>query len=424
MSRLLSLLRDALLQGPAGGPTDGRVRRRGLVARHWGRLLGCAGLGPEEVREELHRLAQWTPRQAADAGRNLSVHVRGGEAARRDSLARALAHVPALARRAVRLAAGRLLPLDNAAGLLPLVPNRVPTLLPGSRLDSVGALEVGDFLGGGGFAEVYLAHDPQAGPLSLKVSFRPEGRRLLRHEAWMNGLACGPGILPVRAAFLEAETPALAYPAVAGDNLRDVFDVLHRRGRPPEPRWVAAVLRRLAQALDGLHRRRYAHRDVKPSNVMFGRWEGGPRDVVLLDLGISGPITGLSEDDWPHGPEARRFIDRLLIYSHSRVYASPEQLQYRYEGGYTRASDDVYSAGVVAIQALSGVFDRRADDAPWQAALAARQTPWSFIGLLEACVAPEPRRRPRDGGELAERLDQLLHTAAWPSRGLQGDGRY
>jgi serine/threonine protein kinase len=142
--------------------------------------------------------------------------------------------------------------------------------------------------------------------------------------------------------------------------------------------------------------------------------------VVLLDLGISGPITGLSEEDWPHGPEARRFIDRLLIYSHSRVYASPEQLQYRYQDGYTRASDDVYSAGVVAVQAMTGVFDRRLDDAAWQPVLAARQAPWSFIELLEACVARDARRRPRDGGELAERLGRLLHTAAWPSRGLAG----
>jgi hypothetical protein len=423
MSGLLSLLRDALLQGPAGEPTDGHVRRRALVARHWGRLLGCAGLGPRQVREELHDLAAWTSRQAADAARTLSASARGRGPARRDALARALAHVPALARRALRLAAGHHLPCTDGLDLLALVPNRVPSLLPGSRLDGVGALEVGDFLGGGGFAEVYLAHDPQAGPLSLKVSFRPEGRRMLRHEAWMNGLAGSPGILAVRRAFLEAEVPALAYPAVSGDNLRDVFEVLHRRGRTPQPRWVAAVLRRVALALDGLHRSRYAHRDVKPSNIMIGRWEGGPRDVVLLDLGISGPITGLSEEDWPHGPEARRFIDRLLIYSHSRVYASPEQLQYRYEGGYTRACDDVYSAGVVAVQALTGVFDRRVDGVAWQPVLAARQAPWSFIELLEACVSPDVRRRPRDGGELAERLERVLHTAAWPSRGLHDGSR-
>jgi hypothetical protein len=34
-----------------------------------------------------------------------------------------------------------------------------------------------------------------------------------------------------------------------------------------------------------------------------------------------------------------------------------------------------------------------------------------------------PPGRPRDGGELAERLGRLLHTAAWPSRGLPGGTR-
>jgi serine/threonine protein kinase len=408
MVQLLPTLRDALLEGPAGDLADGRICRRGAVVRSWARRLLREGLSEKEVVTGVHLLAEWTPRQGADAARALAAGAWCGALARRDALARALAHVPGLARRTLGLHGDR---LDLPA----LLPARVPSLFPGSQLAGAGGLEVGDFLGGGGFAEVYLANDPDnsASALSLKVSFRQEGRRLLRHEAWMNGKAQGRGILPVRRAFLDAQTPALAYPAVGGCNLRDLLVAFHRRGQAPQSRWVAEVLRRLALALDGLHRARYAHRDVKPSNVMIGRWESGPRDVVLLDLGISGPITGLSEDDWPHGKDARRAIDRLLIYSHSRIYASPEQLQYRYDGGYTRACDDVYSAGVVAIQALSGDLGRRVDGVRWQDLLARRQAPWSFIELLDACVSRDRKRRPRDGGELAEGVERVLRNAVW-----------
>jgi serine/threonine-protein kinase len=415
MSRLLPLLRDALVQGPAGDLAGGRVYRRGLVARRWGRLLARNRLSPGELLAELQQLAQLTPEQAAEAARDLAARPWSGTAQRRDAVGRTLAHQPALVRRVLRLIGQPALRPTDLTYLAAFVPARVPSLWPGSRPAGV-PLEVAEFQGGGGFAEVYLAHDPADAsipPLSLKVSFRCEGRRLLQHEAWMNGVAVGRGILPVRRAFLESAVPALAYPAVAGHNLRELLIARHRRGRPPGPRWVAALLGRLAQALDRLHERKYAHRDIKPSNIMIGHWEGGRREVVLLDLGISGPIAGLSEDDWPHCAAGRRLLDRLLIYGHSRVYASPEQLQYRYDGGHTRACDDVYSAGVVTIQALTGDFGRRVDDLPWQAELARRHTPWSFIALLEECVARDGKRRPRDGGELAERLRRLLHEADW-----------
>jgi serine/threonine-protein kinase len=291
-------------------------------------------------------------------------------------------------------------------------------LFPGSRLPSVHGITTGDFLGGGGFAEAYLAHDtrsPRSGPLSLKVSFHPEGRRLLRHEAFIHSRVAGRGILPLLETFVDADSPVLLYPAVAGQNLRELLDACKRRGRVPEPRWVAVLLRRLATGLAGLHRSHFAHRDVKPSNIMIGRCQEGRRELVLLDLGISGPIMGLSEDDWPHGVVSRRFIDRMLIYSHSRVYASPEQLQYCYERGYTRASDDIYSAGVVAIHALTG-WHRRLEGVRWQDQLVYERVPWSFIDLLEACVACDPRQRLRDGGELAERVERVLREPVWRMR--------
>jgi hypothetical protein len=418
--KLLSYYRDALVKFAAQDLPEGVIRNRDVVARSWWRQLAIKGVPPEEVLEQLRQLATLPAAHAVSLAQELvgeaRVHARTA-----DGVVRALSQMPAHARRALQLAGDRQRAPLSDHDLRPFVPRRVPALLPGCRLSGVGDLVLGEYLGGGGFAEVYGAHNPNipnSPPLALKLSFHPEGRRLLRHEAWMNGLVRrvrNRGVLPVRHTFLDSEVPALAYPAVLGFNLRELLVARHRSGRIPNPWWVAELMRRVAVVLAGLHQVRYAHRDVKPGNVMIGRYEDGPQDVVLLDLGISGPITGLSEEDWPHGDETRRFIDRILIYSNSPIYASPEQLQYRYENGYTRASDDVYSAGVIAIQAITGDFDRRVTSVRWQSTLEARGTPRPFIEVLDACVSVNGHRRPAHGADLAERLDRVLREAVWPS---------
>jgi serine/threonine protein kinase len=196
---------------------------------------------------------------------------------------------------------------------------------------------------------------------------------------------------------------------VAGFNLQEILAARHRYGRIPEPQWVAVLMYRMALVLGHLHACFFVHRDIKPGNVMIGRFEGGRHDILLIDLGISGPAAALSGDDWPQGSETRRVIDRLLIYSHSPVYASPAQRRH----DYSRPCDDIYAAGVVAIQALTGDFTRRVDRTLWQPVLKARGTPDEFIRLLEACVAHEENRRPADGHELAARLEEVLRVAPW-----------
>ncbi len=424
MQILLGSYRDALVQFTFPDLAEGVLRHHDRVARSWWRRLAINGGSPEQVLDQLRHLATLPAAQAVSLAQELVADVHGLPHVQADSVVRALSQMPAQVRRTLQLAGDRQRPPHSERDLRPFIPRRVPTLLPGCRLAGVGDLTLGEFLGGGGFAEVYAVHNhniPNSPPLALKVTFHLEGRRLLRHEAWMNGLVSrcrNRGVLPVRHSFLDSEVPALAYPAVAGFNLRELLLARHRAGRCPHPWWAAEVMRRVARVLAGLHQCRYAHRDVKPGNVMIGRYEDGPQDVVLLDLGISGPLTGLSEEDWPHGDETRRYIDRILIYSNSPIYASPEQLQCRYEHGYTRASDDVYSAGVIAIQALTGDLDRRVTEVRWPSILEARGTPRPFIELLEACVAANPNQRPANGSELSERLDSVLRSAVWPpSRG-------
>jgi hypothetical protein len=421
MHRLLRHFRDALLiPNIACDLHEGWIHKRGVLARSWARRLAMDRADPEQVLAGLRQAAKLPFDQAANLARELAADAPAADAAQRDALTRALSQMPALIRRVLRLAGDRQRPPVCASDLLVFVPRRVPRLLPGYRLPGFGDLWVGEFLGGGGFAEVYAAHNlniPGGRPWALKVSFHPEGRRLLRHEAWMNGLVrsrgCRFGVLPVRHSFLDSDPPALAYPAVDGFNLRELLEARHRGGRIPDPRWVAKLMRRVALVLGYLHRIGYAHRDIKPNNIMVGRWEEGPEDVVLLDLGISGPLTGLSEDDEPLGDETRRYIDRILIYSSSPIYASPEQKECRYEHGYTRAGDDIFSGAAIAIQSLTGDFDHRVDVVAWQPLLEKQGVPRQFIELLEKCVSRVAQQRPASGADLAGRLERLLRLPVW-----------
>jgi serine/threonine protein kinase len=417
MLAIFPSLRDALYQIAGSDLAGGGVPRRCEIARSWWRRLRLAGLSGPAILSQLREAGGIGPAEAAELARELAGGVKvWAEPTARAALARCLAQMPALLRRELQVAGSLQTTPAGPADLLPFLPRRVPTLLPNTRWEDLGDLVLGEFRGGGNFAEVYEARNPSRPdePLrAVKLSFHPDGRHLLGHEAWMSDLirrrGCQRGVLPVLALCLDTDVPALVYPAVSGFNLLEILEGWHRCGRVPEPRWVAVLMHRLALVLGDVHACLFVHRDIKPGNLMIGRFDGARQDILLIDLGIAGPAAGLSGDDWPQGAETRRIIDRVLIYSHSPLYASPGQRRH----DVSRACDDVYAAGVIAIRAIAGDFVNRVDRIPWQSILAARGTPREFLDVLAACVAPEEHRRPADGHDLAARLEEVLHDAEW-----------
>jgi hypothetical protein len=410
-------LRDALYQIAGSELAAGIIPRRREIARSWWRLLRLAGLSGADILTQLRLAGAIGSSASAELGVELATGVRAwAQPPVRAALARALAQMPAFIRRELQVAGSLQTTPSGPSDLLSFLPSRVPSFLPNTRREELGDLVLGEFRGGGNFAEVYEARNPSRPDepaRAVKLSFHPDGRHLLAHEAWMNERlrqrGCRRGVLPVLALCLDADVPALIYPAVAGFNLREILEGWHRYGRQPEPRWVAVLMLRLARVLGDVHSCLFVHRDIKPGNLMIGRFEGGRHDILLIDLGIAGPAARLSGDVWPEEAERRRIIDRVLIYGHSPLYASPGQRRH----DVSRACDDVYAAGVIAIQALTGDFVNRVDRLPWQPVLALRGAPRAFIEVLEACVAVEEHRRPADGHELADRLEEVIHAAEW-----------
>jgi hypothetical protein len=413
MSLILSCLGEALEQIAPEDLLDGILQRRSKVAQSWWRRLGRAHVTPDAIPSELRRVGAFTPREAADVCRGLAGEI--STPALRDAVGRCLAQVVALSRRQFRLAGDKPLVVDDSTSLLPFLPTHLAAFSPGARPPWLGDLELGEFRGGSRHSEVYEAsnpHLPAAPPSIVKISLHADGRRMLRHEALMSDMirsrGCKRGVLPVRHTFLSGEVPALVYPAVDGFDLHELLSSLHRRHCYPHPRWVAELMHRTALILKPIHAGFVVHRDIKLSNIMIGKVEGGPREMLLIDCGISGPAGNFPPEDWPIGVETRNFSEKLLIYGRSEVYASPSQQRM----DLSLPRDDVYSLGVVVIHALTGDF-RRVDDTPWQQALQERGVPPKFVELLAECVAVEERHRPADGNQLAARLEEVIHQAAW-----------
>ncbi len=253
------------------------------------------------------------------------------------------------------------------------LPREVPPLP-----ERLGPYRILSELGRGGMGRVFLADEIREAfqrRVALKVIDRPwvSPNRLRRFRDEVRILATleHPGI----ARFLDGGTLPdgtwfLALEHVDGEDLlshceRNTLPVAER------VRLIAEVLSAVAYA----HARGIVHRDLKPANILVDR-EGRTR---LLDFGVA---KLLDADEPPESlvatePELRVFTP---------AYASPEQ----FAGEPVQAASDIYSAGVVLYELLSGT--RPFDDAATSRAELER----AVLGSIPA--PPSSRTRTRPGG--------------------------
>ncbi len=156
--------------------------------------------------------------------------------------------------------------------------------LPGLP-EQVGRYRVVRLLGRGGMGAVFLAEDPELGrPVALKVprlgpADGPQVLERFHREARAAATLHHPNICPVYDVGEVGGVPYLAMAFVEGKALSEVL----RGGKPVPARRAAALVRKLALALQEAHARGVVHRDLKPANVMIDR-RGEP---VIMDFGLA-----------------------------------------------------------------------------------------------------------------------------------------
>jgi serine/threonine protein kinase/tetratricopeptide (TPR) repeat protein len=203
---------------------------------------------------------------------------------------------------------------------------------------SVGPYRVLQKIGAGGMGDVYLAEDDRLGRrVALKSPSEawleaPDARARLHREARAAARLNHPNIAGVYDVLESNGRPFIVMEHVEGESLAAVLS----RGRVPLERALAIGVE-LSRALEAAHAAGIVHRDLKPGNVMItpaGR-------VKVLDFGLA----KLADVD----PEAGPLTHPGQVLG-TPGYVAPEQLL----GHRADARSDVYSAGAILYQLLSG----------------------------------------------------------------------
>jgi eukaryotic-like serine/threonine-protein kinase len=272
-----------------------------------------------------------------------------------------------------------------------------PLTLPGARF--AGRYEIVQEVGAGGMGTVYRAIDivTQA-PVAVKivhVTERADEIRFEREAAALRGVNH-----PAVVSYLgHGRDRGVHYLVMAWLSGRTLDDHLADVGLTPAE--SVAFVTRIASGLAAVHARGLVHRDIKPKNLLLV--DGDPAQVTILDFGVA------------------RSTDRPTIVTHTGRaigtpgYMSPEQA--RGERGLD-ARSDVFSLACVLYECLSGrtpfpgdhataVYARVLLHEPKPLGALCPEAPLALCALVDACLSKDRRRRPADGGELAQRLVAL-----------------
>lgn len=225
-------------------------------------------------------------------------------------------------------------------------------------------------------------------------------RQRFRREARAMAQLSHPNLVNVYDFGSDGEHLYLVMELIRGGTLREL---LAERG-PMPPHAATAVLRSLLTGLSVAHAAGMVHRDIKPDNVLIN----DDRQVKLADFGlVRAASRGASGTDQIVGTVA---------------YLSPEQV----EGAEIGAPSDVYSAGILLFELLTGstpftgdtdlahAFQRLDHNVPAPSSRI-EGVPQLFDELVGTATARSPEDRFTDAAEFLAALDDVAADLQLPA---------
>lgn len=269
--------------------------------------------------------------------------------------------------------------------------------LSGALLDR--RYRVGALIARGGMSTVYRGLDTRLDrPVAVKVmspqySSDPAFLSRFEREARLAAGLGHPGVVAVYDQGTDGEHVFLVMELVDGGTLRDLI----RASAPLSVPVTVAVLEPLLAALGAAHGAGLVHRDIKPENVLISA-RGA---VKIADFGL---VRAVSSQTMATGN----------VILGTVAYLSPEQVA----TGGADARSDVYAAGIVAYEMLTGrppytgehamsvAYRHVNDDVPGIRA-AFPGLPAELDQLIRGATRRDPGLRPRDASAFLAALTRL-----------------
>jgi serine/threonine-protein kinase len=284
----------------------------------------------------------------------------------------------------------------------------------------------------GGLGEVFVARDEE---LHRDVALKqiqdryaqdPVSRARFVLEAEVTGNLEHPGIVPVYGFGQYPDgRPYYAMRFVRGDSLKEAIRRFHQASHAgPGPRsleWrqLLTAFVAICQTIHYAHSRGVLHRDLKPDNIMLGKFG----EVLVVDWGLAKPL------DRPGADAERSLADQPLQPASgggaqtvagstlgTPAYMAPEQAEGRLE--HLTGAADVYSLGATLYCLLTGRAPFQGDKAEVLRQVRAgnprppREVNAHVPAALEAVCLKAMARRPEDrypsARDLARDLEHWL----------------
>ncbi|WP_091064188.1 Stk1 family PASTA domain-containing Ser/Thr kinase [Klenkia brasiliensis] len=253
----------------------------------------------------------------------------------------------------------------------------------------------------GGMSTVYAATDLR---LHRQVAVKVMVEHLAHDPAFVDrfirearaaAMLSHPNVVGVSDQGSDQGLVYLVMELVRGRTLRDL---LQARGRLTVGE-AFAVMEPVLSGLTAAHRAGIVHRDIKPENVLIS----STGQVKVADFGLARAVAGTGHTSHTGG---------VLIGT--VAYLSPEQL----ERGRSDARSDVYAAGVVLYELLTG-HPPYAGDTPLAVAYQhvhhdvpppseeTPSVPWQVDELVARTTRRDPGARPLDAGAFLAEIEDI-----------------